>query len=373
MKEVRIFKTPFLNNASTIIYRLILHQHTISQTWNTIRYATSRKSTYLKYAPITLTIYPTDRCTLACNMCVDHSPNRPKNRPYLHEPCEDMTFNKFKSIVDRFKLAVFLDLIGVGEPFLNKDIFKMIDYGAKVRKMHVGTVSNGTVLNDKIDQIINSPLHAISISLNGYNAQEYYKMSGASKQAFNTVLMNISELVEKRNNDRRNLEIKMSCICTKKNYKYIPNMVKLADELGVDVLDFHNLIHSEIPGFTKDQCLHESDEDVIEVISSVDAPKSGLIVNMPKLLQLTPHRLCNWYFEDIRVDSNGNVGSCGKVIAANKLYGNYLDTDVWNNNHFRSMRQMFLDESIPLLDCCKTCTCNSKYKSVVLYGRNSVQ
>lgn len=364
MKEVKIFKMPFLNNASTILYRLILHQHTIAQTLNTIRYATSRESTYLKYAPIALTVYLTDRCTLACNMCVNHSPNRPQKCPYLHEPCEDMTFNKFKSIVDRFKLVVFLGLIGVGEPFLNKDIFKMIDYGAKVRKMHVGTVSNGTTLNDKIDQIVNSPLHAISVSLNGHNSQEYYKMSGSSKQVFDTVLMNISELVEKRNNNRRNLEIKISCICTKKNYKYIPNMVELADELGADVLDFHNLIPSEIHGFTKDQCLYESDEGVIEVISSVDAPKSKLIVNMPKLLQLKPHRSCKWYFQGISVDSNGNVGSCGKVIAPNKLYGNYLDKNVWNNNHFSKMRQMFLDESIPLLDCCKTC--NSKYKPVVL-------
>lgn len=368
MKNVKIFKTPLLNNISTMIYRLILHQHTISQTMNTIRYATSGKSTYLKYAPIALTIYPTDRCTLTCNMCVNHSPHRPKNAPYLHEACEDMTLNKFKSIVDRFKSAIFLDLIGSGEPFLNNDIFNMIDYGAKVRKMYVGTVSNGTILNDKINQIIHSPLHAISISLNGYNSHEYYKMSGGSKQVFNTVLMNISELVEERNKNRRDLEINMSCICTKKNYKYIPNMVELADELGADVLDFHNLIPSEIMGFTKEQCLYENDEDVIEVISNVDAPKSRLIVNMPKLLQLKPHRLCKWYFEGIRVDSKGNVGSCGKVIAANKVYGNYMEKGVWNNNHFRKMRQMFLDESNPLLDCCKTCTCNSNYKPVVLYG-----
>ena len=372
MKEVRIFKTPFLNNASTMIYRLILHQHSIFQVRNTIRSVTSRKTTYLKYAPIAITVYPTDRCTLTCNMCINHSLNMPQNSPYLHEPCKDMTFSKFKSIVDRFKSAIFLDLIGSGEPFLNKDIFDMIDYGAKVRKMHVGTVSNGTILNDKIDQIINSTLHTISISLNGYNSHEYYKMSGASKQVFNTVLMNISELVEKRNDNHRDLEISMSCICTKKNYKYIPNMIELADELGVDVLDFQNLIPSEITGFTKDQCLYENDVEVIEVISNVDVPKSGLIVNMPKLLQLKPHRLCKWYFKGIRVDSEGNVGSCGKVIASNKLYGNYFDRDVWNNNHFSEMRQMFLDESIPLLDCCKTCTCNSNYKPVILYGRNSV-
>lgn len=345
--------------------------HTIPHIWNTFRSVTAKKTCILKYNPISLGIYVTDRCTLQCNMCHAHSPNRPLNNPYRHEPCEDMSFSKFKQIANKFRCAISLSLVGTGEPFLNEDIFDMIKYGANLH-MQVGVITNGTILDDKIDKIINSPLRSISISLNGYNAEEFCRMTENPEQFYYDIVRNISNLVEKRKKkNKQHPEIGMSYIAYKENYKYIPNIVNLADELGVDSLQFHNLLPIDIPGFTKDQCLYEGDQEVIEVISSVDKPKSKLRVIMPVLLQSTiTERRCSGYFHSIRVDSRGSVTACHAVIQASEKYGNvFSDKDVWNNEYFRNMRGMFLDKSIPLLECCKTCSSNSTFKPTILQGK----
>lgn len=349
---------------------LILRDHSRFQLWNSLKYvlslSLSKRKEYLNYYPISLTIYVTDRCTLKCNMCIHHSPNMPKNFQYYHDPC-DMSFDTFKKIIDKFKYANNLDLIGVGEPFLNDDIFDMIKEG-NMHKMRVSSVTNGTILHDKIEDIIKSPLDSLSISLDAHNANAYYKMRGGSKKTFDTVLENINTLVEKRNKNKCKLELRLSYICTKTNYKYMPDMVKLADDLGVDALDFQNLIPNPMQGFTEDQCLYEDDHDVIDVIQSVDKPKSELVVYMPKLLQRTvTDRLCESYFRNIYIDGKGNVCGCGRVETPNQEYGNvFKEKDVWNNNYFRQMRMIYLNNSIALPDRCRTCVNNSKYKQIVL-------
>lgn len=361
-----------------LIYKTIYFMrghYTLSQTWNTFKYVLSKKTTYLKYSPISLNIYVTDRCNQHCNMCHQHSLNRPLNNPYRHDPCDDMSFSKFKQIADMFRQAIFLNLAGTGEPFSNEDIFDMIKYGANVRRMAVSCITNGTLLGDKIDQIINSPLHLISISVNGYNAEEFGRMTKNPKQNYNDILTNISQLVEKkRSKGSRSPQIRILHIVYKGNYKYIPNVVKLADELGVDSLVFFNLLPVDIPGFTEDQCLYEDDQDVIDVISSVERPKSKLVVYTPNLLQrVITKRVCSDYFEKIRVDSRGSVTSCGAIIQASERYGNvFRDKDVWNNDHFRNMRRMFLGNSVPLLDCCRICEGNSNYKRVIIKGEKAI-
>lgn len=350
------------------VYPHRFYRYTLPQLWNSTVYKLNklnRKKERVKYNPITLGLLTTDRCNLRCNMCIQHSLNRTFNYPYYHQPCEDLSFNIFKKIVDKFRHSRQIFLSGVGEPFLNKDIFDMIKYGNMCNKKVIVT-TNGTILHDKIDRIILSPLSSIEISLDAHNASAYYKMRGASKRIFDTVLENIIGLVENRNNS--GLNIGLSYVCTKSNYKYIPDMVKLAEDLGVDELGFQNLIPSNMQGFTADQCLYEDDNDVCEVILSVDEPKSKLVVYMPILLQRTvTERLCKSHFNSLFVDAKGNVSGCARVMTPKEEYGNvFKEQDVWNDSYFRRMRRMFLDESIPLLDCCKTCVNNSKHKQILL-------
>lgn len=328
-----------------------------AQVYNKIKSLIHMKS-YVDYQPNKLTFYISDRCTLRCEMCLQHSKNE-INTEYLryrHESLQDMSFETFKKILDRFDRSTNVSLAGVGEPLLNNNFFKMVNYAHLNNKL-VSTITNGTVLRGKLDMLIDSPLDQISISLNAYNSHDYANIMGCKPKLFDIVVENISNLVRIKKIAKKNITLRVSYICTKLNYKNIPNMIEFASSIGIDEIDFLNLIPTGCHRFTKNECLYDNDLDVIDLIKGLPSYNANLKINKPKLIKrIIKKRSCRWYFENLSVDANGNVGSCGAIIAPRSSFGNALnDVDVWNNNHFVNMRKMFLDKSCPLKGCCKYC------------------
>lgn len=337
-----------------------LRRHNLSQITNRIIAEVSKKSTRLNYSPYHLGLYITNRCTNRCPMCLRNMGDG--EFAYRHEEIEDMSLETYKKIIDRFSKANTVGIGGYGEAFLHKNVFEMINYAHK-KHLRTRIISNGTILKDKIDRIIESSLDIISISINATNSDEYKKVSGRQEDGlFETVLNNIAQIVEKKKRKRPNLEVRTSFICTKFNYQSMPELVELASELGVDYLDFHNLIPSGKLGYTKEQCLYDDDAEVKKVLAGLKRAKSNdIAINLPKLL---PHqvknRKCRWYFTSIIIDADGNVGGCGRIIAPNKEYGNiFTDKAVWNNRHFQEMRRMYIDSSVSLHPCCQACVENA--------------
>lgn len=337
-----------------------LWRHNFSQIINTIPAEISKKNTKLNYSPCHLGIYIINRCTNKCPMCLCNMTE--EEFTWKHQETNDMSLETFKAIIDQFNKAIRVAIGGYGEPFLHKDIFEMIDY-AHEKQMRTSIISNGTVLRDKIDRIIKSSLDIISISINATNSDDYKKVCGRQEEGvFETVLNNIGQIVEKKKKRKPRFEVRTTFVCTKSNYQFMPQVVKLASELEVDYLDFLNLIPSGKVGYTKDQCLYEDDHEVKRVLLELKKIKSNnLVINLPKLLpRQVKKRKCRWYFSSIIIDTNGNVGGCGRTIAPHKEYGNvFTDEDVWNNHHFQEMRKMYLDSSIPLHPCCQTCIENA--------------
>jgi radical SAM protein with 4Fe4S-binding SPASM domain len=328
--------------------------HTFPQIWNTARFTTSKlrgfNSTYLNYDPLRLDLFITSRCNLNCRMCPYHSPDRLSSLLEF----DDMQMDVFEWIVNRFSRALWLEL-GGGEPFLHSYIFEMIDY-AHEHKMKVRIATNGTVLHDMLDRVVRSPSWLLNISLNACNSHEFYRLHGGSEQTYDMLLEDIPKLVDKRNRYNKRLKITISYICTKANYKSIPNMVELAGDLEVDEVRFVNLIPYGIPGFLQDQCLYDDDVEVMGVIKSVLSPRSNLKVVMPRLYKREHvDKRCNSPFFILSIDANGNISPCCQ-IAPQKSYGNvFTDKDVWNNSTFRKTREIFTNQSSPLPDFCKTC------------------
>ena len=77
------------------------------------------------YNPIGATVIIDSRCNLKCRMCVYNSRDtwRPKTPFWIN-------FEEFKRVADvLFEGGLLqLNICAIGEPFLNKDIFKMIEY-----------------------------------------------------------------------------------------------------------------------------------------------------------------------------------------------------------------------------------------------------
>ena len=250
----------------------------------------------------------------------------------------------------RSAISVFLT---GGEPFLHPDIFPMIEF-ANLRHMQVTVSTNGSVLGDKIEQIIASPLSSMNVSLNATNSNEYEQMNGSPKHEFYTVLDNITNLVMKRINRPRPLKLKLSCVCMKMNYKRIPEMIQLAVDLKVDEMLFHNLIPFDLPNFPREQVLYDDDADVYELMKSVEP--SAVIISLPRLYKKKiTERYCTMPFTTLPIMSDGEVNVCCQNIDTSSQCGNVLHDQVWNDLYFQQMRKILIDLTEPLPELCKVC------------------
>src|SRR3989338_6320420 len=105
---------------------------------NFARYYLSSKGVQCRSMPISAQIEPTLRCNLRCTMCVRE-----------HFKQGDMSFQDFRRVVDQLDSLIKIHLQGLGEPFLNREIFSMIDYAAS-RNIMVSVITNGTIFSDEV-------------------------------------------------------------------------------------------------------------------------------------------------------------------------------------------------------------------------------
>ena len=94
--------------------------------------------------PTIIVIDPGNICNFSCALCITGQKKSKRPRSFL-------TFSDFKKIIDQAgKWAVQLDLYNSGEPLLNKDLFRMVDYAKKKWGLRVETSSNLLVLNQDL-------------------------------------------------------------------------------------------------------------------------------------------------------------------------------------------------------------------------------
>lgn len=333
------------------------HLRRLGQIVNFLKYRLSKKSILLKYEPITLSIAVTDRCNLNCDMCHAHSKHI-GNFEFKHSPTKDVDFNLFKNFVDKFNKALNITMIGSGEPLLNNDFYKMVEYGTRVMKMRVSTNTNGMLLDgETIKKLLRSKLNHITISMNGNNEVEFNRMTGMGRESFKKILENITSLVSEKRKLNSNITIGLNFIIDKENYKKIPLMIILGETLGVDSVNFINFLPTPFPGFTaKERCIQINDIYAINFIDSLKKNKYKVRVVWPNPINLSGRKICEEHFTKLRLDGDGNIGGCTIKLLNLEKNGKYYDKDVWNNEYFQRMRSIFIDtENDRRLEPCRIC------------------
>lgn len=341
---------------------MIFSGRSFSQKTNYMKYLFSVKREKLNYDPVTISIVATTRCTLACDMCPTHSSKVPRSYPHTQKDAGDMEFGVFKDMIDRFANAATVHMIGSGEPLLNKDFFRMVDYAAG-KRMAVKTFSNGTTVKENIEKILNSKLDGITISLNGHDAKEFSRMTGAPGHLYDQIYGGIEELVRRKKAAAPGLKVKLSFIIDRQNYKSIPRMIDVSLRLGVDHAFFCNFLSCPYDGLTARERSLTADDPVKEELRDIFEKYPRHVRKM-----LTPpvpidsgirDNKCRTHFSQIRLDALGNVSSCSMMLLDMTGHGHYTHKDVWNNDFFKGMRKVFLscaDGRLP--EPCRVCPDN---------------
>jgi MoaA/NifB/PqqE/SkfB family radical SAM enzyme len=140
-------------------------------------------------APYSIFIDPSSACNFKCKFCM----NSKIKHPHV------MDFKLYKSIIDslqQFKNPVkVIRLYGFGEPLVNDDFCKMVEYAKKSDKvLSVDTTTNGSLIDyEYADWLIASGIDRINISIEGVNSEQYKKFTGRNID-FNTLVKNLSYL-----------------------------------------------------------------------------------------------------------------------------------------------------------------------------------
>ncbi len=175
-------------------------------------------------APFQIVWNVTKACNLRCKHCYEDA----GDKDY------EVSTKEAKKIIDILAdLGVVILAFSGGEPLVRKDIVELIRYASK-KGLYVAMATNGTLLtNKKAKELKEAGLGFVQISLDGLKETHDNFRGG---EVFERTIEGI------RNAVRAGLFVEIATTVTKINYMELPEIVKLADNLGVNWLMLYNFV-----------------------------------------------------------------------------------------------------------------------------------
>lgn len=177
--------------------------------------------------PMTVSIEPTTACNLRCPEC-------PSGLRSFTRETGNLKKDFFtKSIDELYKELLYLIFYFQGEPYINPDFLDMVKY-AHGKGIYTITSTNGHFLNDaNAKKTIESGLDRMIISVDGTTQETYENYRKAGK--LETVLQGARNVVKwKKELKSATPHIIFQFLVVKPNEHQIPDIYRLAEEIGVD-------------------------------------------------------------------------------------------------------------------------------------------
>lgn len=185
--------------------------------------------------PVHGIVFVTYRCNYNCVFC--GLPQRAKEN--LNAGLKELTTEELKGVIDDFA-EIGTTGIGFtgGEPLIRSDICELIAYTRK-KGLFTHLSHNGFFVAKRraAEAILDSGLDAIDISLDGPNSQTH-DWSRGTPGAFEKVVVGIKNLVSLRKKYKSEIEVKVTCVITERNFDEIVDLVYFVNDLGVDRIGF---------------------------------------------------------------------------------------------------------------------------------------
>ncbi|MCW4015883.1 MAG: radical SAM protein [Candidatus Bathyarchaeota archaeon] len=290
------------------------------------------KPSYVAGYPYHLTIDTGNICPLRCALC-------PTGQQKKDLPQGFLAFEDFKKIIDELgDYLLIVELYNWGEPFLNKDFFRMVKY-ARDHNILVTTSSNLNVFDEQIcKDLLWSGLNILMVSLDGASQKtvETYQRGNNFAKVFD----NIKAIVKKKRklNIRKPL-LQWKFFVTRFTEKEVPRAKKLAKEVGVDQIEFAKLLCDMSQRFFLDaESQFENVKDWLPHNEQYSAYARNLKRKKKSLSNdcssLWTRSVMNW---------DGSIFPCCNVYGEKWSFGNALEEGfcaVWNNDAYMASRKI---------------------------------
>src|SRR5215510_636848 len=181
----------------------------------------------IKGMPISISFEPTTSCNLRCPEC-------PSGLRSFTRPTGMLSSSLFKSVIDQLAPTLsYLTFYFQGEPFLHPDFLEMVRYASE-KGIYTATSTNAHFFKDETSKAtIESSLDRLIISIDGTSQDTYqsYRVGGSLEKVIEGT-RNI--LKWKKELNLKTPRVIFQFLVVRQNEQQIPEVYKLADELGVD-------------------------------------------------------------------------------------------------------------------------------------------
>ncbi len=156
-------------------------------------------------------------CNLDCKICI---------RKNLESDSGFMSFDNFRKIIDSYNFRE-VALHGWGEPLLNPEIFRMIEY-AKNKDIRTSLTTNATLVGKNISEILHSGLDDIAFG--------FY-----DKKILEKSIDNVKELINEKEKRKSGPNTFFDIAIFRDNLDEILDVIRKADEIGIESVVLHRL------------------------------------------------------------------------------------------------------------------------------------
>lgn len=287
------------------------------------------KRTKLNNYPVSVVLYINKNCNYSCNFCY--------NKEILNKaPIEEEIYTL--EDLERFfdtpygKKCLRIAFMG-GEPFLNENIFDLIERCKKESKV-TNIVSNASLLNEEmVKKIKSSGLDVIGLSLYPNNKSEVE----SSVKLFN----------------QYNINYWVQTVVDATKIGLVENTIKFAISIGIK-----NLILSNYNSYfndAHDKPLYYGDQSLETLFKMLDHKYGNeLNISWPTLVvgatKQERKKQCTLPFNYIHLDKTGDLAPCCYRYPRPE-YGNIYSSEGWNTAYNIELRKNMLSTDVALDEC----------------------
>lgn len=317
--------------------------------------------------PLYVQIGVVNACNYRCQFCWDHPTFVSKEHPYPDDIAERyykdhpeidrnkayMSWEMYTGLVDDLREIGTrkIKFIGRGENFLHKRFVDMIGY-AKERGFNVSITTNGSLISDDmVRRLVEMGLDEIFVSVNAGSQRSYNEIHiGTRPDAFERIKHTLALFSSEKQRQRRNGPfMHLSFVIQANNYFEMPDMVRLAHEVGAQRVAFNRISVYEGTKFlmlSEEQNREALERHLVEaerlgeqlgVITNADffRARPGEEQRSRSIHSKVPCYI-GWFFSIILAD--GTVNPCCECLRALGTLQTHRFKEIWFGESYRKFR-----------------------------------
>lgn len=303
------------------------------------------------FLPSSFDIEPNNNCNFRCPHC---------QLTYWNKKTTFLNFKSFNMILDQVPSLTSVKLQGMGEPLLNKELVRMLKSGES-RGIVMAFSSNASLCDQQMaEQLVQLRNTTINFSVDGATAETFEKIRVGGD--FEEVVKNIKRLIKLRT-DKKKPKISIWSLIVKDNIQEIPEIVKLGEELGVDLISFQLFLNDwgkeKMRRYTRTVATSLNSKELVVKLAEAKkiAKKKRLNIEVYYENFLSKKRKCRWPWIGAYIASNGDVVPCCVLADSDTVkMGNVFEDDflkIWYSKKYRDFRKRIITHDLP--DYCKNC------------------